>query len=235
MRRETPQPGAPTILYQDNHLLVVQKPPGILSQAAAAGQPNLLDQLKNYRQQMEGKPGRAFLGLVHRLDREVGGVMVFAKTSKGAARLTEQFRERRVVKRYLAVLEVARKGMDFAPVEWRDGLMKDEPAHRVIVRPVGTAGTQLAITRCEFLEAALPLVLARFEPQTGRKHQLRAQAAARGMPILGDRRYGAGRPFAGIALWAHSLTIEHPTRREALTFVAAVPAAWKQLPFKNWP
>ena len=216
-------------LYLDNHLLVVSKPAGTLSQADATGDPDLVSWAKAYLKERFDKPGNVFVGLVHRLDRPTSGVVVLARTSKAAGRLSDQFRRRAPDKRYLAVLDgvLAERG------EAVDGIVKRDGGG---VRVVGAEhpGAQRAALRWRTLAAeGRPgggrQSLVEVELLSGRKHQIRAQLAARGAPVLGDFRYGNETPWAdgrGIALHAWRLTIEHPTRREPMAFSAPLPSAW---------
>ena len=203
------------ILYEDNHLLVVEKPVNIPVQADSSGDMDLLRALKAYIRQAYNKPGEAYLGLVHRLDRPVGGVMVFARTSKAAARLTDQFQNRAAKKRYAAVAE----GRAQSGAQLTDWLVKDACTFSSAVVPEGTAGAKLARLRYALLaeqEGASLLDVALF---TGRAHQIRVQLAHAGLPIVGDQRYNPrARPGAQIALWAYALTLRHPTLGEEMTF-----------------
>ena len=214
------------ILYEDNHLLVVVKRPGLPAQRDESGDTDLLTLLKAYVGEKYQKPGAVYLGLVHRLDRPVGGLMVVARTSKAAARLSQQIRERCFDKRYLAVLqgEVSRQ------MELSDWLLKDERSGMVSVVPEGTPGAKLAqlvstprataaddITGDAYTLLDIRLI-------TGRAHQIRVQHASAGYPIAGDRRYGPGAARGSkpqsIALWASGLGFLHPTTRAPLRFFA---------------
>lgn len=228
------------VLHEDNHLLVVVKPSGLLTQSDAKGAASLLERMKERRKTVEKKPGQAFLGLVHRLDRAVSGVVVLAKTSKAAARLSAQFRDGTVRKRYLAVCEVREgkigAGRRRGQAElWEDRLQKDRSLNRsrVVATDANQAGpAKTARTRATLLEQKGRLALFLLEPLTGRSHQLRVQCAARGLSIVGDRRYGAATRFpGGIALHAHSITVAHPTLNAPIEFVAEPPASWARFPF----
>ena len=216
-----------SVLYEDNHLLVVVKPPGILAQGDSTGRPNLLDQAKDYIRITYNKPGRAFLGLVHRLDRQVGGVMVFARTSKAAGRLSAQFREKTAQKLYMAVVHGA----------------PDPPEGELINRLVRrgrktvTAGTadskaQEGALLYKTLQTGFSSSLLDIQLLTGRRHQIRFQLSEAGHPIVGDTLYGSSVPFKAdsIGLWAHTIVFSHPTRDEALTFTAQPPSDWPWLP-----
>jgi 23S rRNA pseudouridine1911/1915/1917 synthase len=217
------------ILYLDNHLLVVNKPAGFATMGVAADQLSLLVQAKAMIKRRYRKPGNVYLGVVSRLDRPVSGVVVFARTSKAAARLSEQFRHRLVEKQYLAIAE--KRPADDAGC-WIDWLTRDEASRTMRVDQQSRPDAQRAEVRFTVLETRGALTLLLLRPITGRRHQLRAQLSAHGCPIVGDQRYGAHRSFpAGIALHALSLTLCHPTRRESLTFRAPVPSCWQTCSF----
>ena len=221
-------PNAVTPLYLDNHLLVVNKPAGMLSQEDKTGDPDLVTLAKAYLKERFDKPGNVFVGLVHRLDRPTSGVVVLARTSKAAARLSRQFQQRGPDKTYLAVLD-GRLGDSPVWMELEDGILeRDGGGVRVV--PVGSTGSKAARLRVRMLAADGTRSLVEVELLTGRKHQIRAQLAARGASVLGDFRYGRPTPFAdghGIALHAVRMTVEHPTRKEAMTFVAKPPVSWR--------
>lgn len=205
------------ILYEDNHLLVVEKPVNLPVQADASGDPDLLGTLKAYVKERYNKPGEAYLGLVHRLDRPVGGVMVFARTSKAAARLSEQFRSHKAKKRYVAVVEGCPKPSD----SLCDFLVKDERTNTSRVVPAGTAGAKEARLQYRCLAREGGLALLDVSLDTGRPHQIRVQLAHAGLPILGDQRYNkAAAAGTQIRLFAYALTLTHPTLGEPLRFFA---------------
>lgn len=208
------------VLYEDNHLLVVEKPANVPVQADASGDEDLLTACKGYIKEKYAKPGEVYLGLVHRLDRPVGGVMVFARTSKAAARLTEQFSAHRTRKRYAAIVEGS------APGEGRlaDFIWKDERTNTTSVVPEGTPGAKLAKLSFRTLAREGGLSLLDVDLQTGRPHQIRVQLSHAGFPIKGDQRYNpAAQVGEQIRLWAYALTIVHPTLKEEMTFYALPP------------
>ena len=210
------------VLYEDNHLLVVEKPANVPVQADASGDEDLLTACKGYIKEKYQKPGEVYLGLVHRLDRPVGGVMVFARTSKAAARLTEQFSAHRAQKRYAAVVEGS------APAEARlsDFLLKNESTNTTSVVKEGTPGAKPARLSYRTLMRADGLSLLDVDLQTGRPHQIRVQLSHSGFPIKGDQRYNPNaRVGDQIRLWAYALTIAHPTLKEPMTFYALPPFA----------
>ncbi len=223
---------APHILYEDNHLLVVEKPENLPVQADASGDADLLSVCKAYVKERYRKPGEVYLGLVHRLDRPVGGVMVFARTSKAAGRLTSQFKDRTAHKRYVAIVE----GKAPAFGECVDWLLKDEKTNTTRVVPEGTDGAKKAILRYRTLARENGTSLLDVELLTGRPHQIRVQLSSRGLPIVGDMRYNPNaKPGTQIRLWSYTLTITHPTQQEPMTFYSIpqwreYPAALKLLP-----
>lgn len=219
-----------TPLYLDNHLLAVDKPPGLLTQADRTGDPDLVSLAKAYLKERFQKPGNVFVGLVHRLDRPTSGVVCLARTSKAASRLSDQFRRRVPDKRYIAVVRGVPSGLG-GWVEREDGIDKGEGGSVAVV-PVGTAGSQRARLRYRTLARDGRQSLVEVELLTGRKHQIRAQLAHIGHPVVGDFRYGDETPFAdgrGIALHAYRLRVEHPTLREPVLFASPPPDAWAGL------
>lgn len=215
------------ILYEDNHLLVVIKPAGILSQEDKTGDMDLLTMGKEYIGTAYNKPGAVYLGLVHRLDRPASGVMVFARTSKAAARLSEQFRERQPRKEYVALVDGLLTGDDV----WNDRLQKRE-GHVHVVKTGGKMARLAwrAIQSRPMGAAGKMVTLLHINLGTGRAHQIRVQSASRGHSIVGDFRYGSRRELDGqnLALHAYRLTIEHPTKREPMTFTAPIPPLWPE-------
>ena len=210
------------IIYEDNHLLVIMKPAGLLSQADETGDTDLLALGRDYLKKRYNKPGNVFLGLVHRLDRPASGVMVLARTSKAAARLTAQFKGRKTDKRYLAIVEGHLEGKG----SFEDYLVKDGRKSRVVSadHPKG----KVAKLSWEALGHQGGTTLVSVKLFTGRAHQIRLQFASRKHPLLGDLRYDASREFDGKNLALHSwlLAFEHPTREEPLCFKALPPATW---------
>ncbi len=223
------------VLYEDNHCLGVAKPAPLLTQGVPPGIPTLESMVKAYLKEKYHKPGNVYLGIPHRLDRPVSGVVVFARNTKAARRIAEQFQERRVRKLYWALVEGT-----VEPEEgvWEDYLLKVPEEARTEVATAETPGARLARLRYRRLRAVPEGALLEIELETGRMHQIRAQAARRGWPIRGDVLYGARLPFGppaelprerAIALHAHSLTFLHPIRYEPITLTAPLPVTWTGL------
>lgn len=218
-----------TVLYEDNHLLAVNKPPG----TASAHEPGcMLDLAKSYLKTRYNKPGNVYLGLVHRLDKPVSGVLLFARTSKAAARISEQFRKHSVLKTYLGLSEQPPRASRTEGWSYEDhGLMEDwlwhDDASRVVkIVPAHSPQAQDAVTEYRVLQSR-PQCLLQLTPRTGRRHQLRVQLASRGAAIIGDRKYGSTRSFpSGIALHAFQLAIHHPISGERLQIQTEPPAVW---------
>jgi 23S rRNA pseudouridine1911/1915/1917 synthase len=211
----------PKILFEDTHLIVVSKPAGLLSQGEITGDANLVDWCR-------GHFGRNYVGMVHRLDRFTSGLMVVAKRSKAAERLTKALQDGELVRIYRALLEGELK----SKAEWRHWLKKDPATNTSsVVRP-GASGAKEAVLHVEPISAhsakgGLRLTLAEFRLETGRSHQIRAQAAAMGHPLLGDSKYGAKYATLGLARPAlHSTRMEfpHPMTKEILRFEEPLPA-----------
>lgn len=200
------------ILYEDNHIIVVEKPVGILSQADKSNAPDMLSLIKAYIKEKYHKPGNVYLGLVHRLDRNVGGIMVFAKTSKAASRLSEQVRLRTLHKNYLAVVH------GLTPPNGRliHYLSKDE--ERNFVSVVSEAEGKYAELSYKRLADDGQYSLVQVDLKTGRPHQIRVQFAAIGHPLYGDHRYGKKDDAVHIALFANQLAFIHPTTKAELQF-----------------
>jgi 23S rRNA-/tRNA-specific pseudouridylate synthase len=225
------------ILFEDPHCLAVVKPPGLLTQArgTSADEPTLEAAVRRYLN--PGAPQLPYLGTVHRLDRPVSGVVLWAKTPKAARRLAEQFTARTAVKEYWAVVEGTLPefaSRDEPDEVWDDWLLPADAAGVVRPAAAGAARARHAITRVRRMgwpaaepQTQPPRTWLRLWPQTGRTHQLRAQAACRGRPVVGDRNYGSVQPFpCGIALHGRALTVHHPVLKTSMTWVAPLPAAW---------
>ena len=211
------------VLYEDNHLLVLNKPAG-LPTMGVDGKPCLLDVAKDYIRKKYDKPGNVYLGTVSRLDAPVTGVIVFARTSKAAARVAKQFRERHVDKTYWAIVHGEASEQPVACVDW---LRKDERHRRMHTCAADAEGAQEARLSYRGIMKLGDLSLVEIRLETGRKHQIRVQLSKRGHPIIGDRKYGGGVEFpVGIALHARRLEIQHPTLKRELEFIAPLPKSW---------
>jgi 23S rRNA pseudouridine1911/1915/1917 synthase len=226
---------APVILFEDNHCLAVAKPAPLLTQGVPPGIPTLEAQVQAYLKEKYHKAGHVYLGIPHRLDRPVSGVVLFARNTKSARRLAEQFQQRQVAKVYWAAVE-GEVGADEGV--WEDWLLKLPEEARSQPVPTDTPGARRAVLRFRRLRPCAGGTLLELLPETGRMHQLRVQAARRGWPIRGDLLYGAKMPFGPpaeqprdrvIALHARSLTFLHPIRYEPVTVEAPLPEAWREL------
>jgi 23S rRNA pseudouridine1911/1915/1917 synthase len=211
------------ILYEDNHCLAIAKPAGAVSAHFQGTEETLDRDVKRYLKEKYDKPGNVFLGVVHRLDRVVTGVLLFARTSKAAARLSEQFREGTVEKVYWAVVEGNVESQAGSLEDWLIKLDK-----HVEVVPPGSPGARQALLHFTKKNNHGDMTWLELRPQTGRTHQLRVQLAHHGHPIYGDAKYGSVRTFGqAIGLHARSLTFLHPVRYEPITLVAEVPREWR--------
>ena len=204
----------PDVLYEDNHVLVAVKPPNMLSQADATGDTDILSLLKEYIRVEYNKPGNVYLGLVHRLDRPVGGLMVFARTSKAASRLSDQMRKHEMGREYLCIAV----GETEDAFTLSDYLWMDPIQNKVVVCEADQKGSQLAVTHGRTLARRDGTSLCALKLETGRKHQIRAQMSHAGCPLWGDNRYGGGIPGQQIALWGYKLTFVHPVTRKVMRF-----------------
>jgi 23S rRNA pseudouridine1911/1915/1917 synthase len=233
------------VLYEDNHLLAVNKPAMLPTMGVAEDVPSLLTLAKDYVRRKYNKPGNVYLGIVSRLDAPVTGVVLLARTSKAASRLSRQFRERDVEKTYWAILEGRIKPSEG---QLTDYIRKDERHRKMHIASERTPGAQQAQLEYRVLAhdketrpstgsprllvslspCPFPASLVDVRPLTGRKHQIRVQLSHAGFPILGDRKYGSTRQFpAGIALHSRRLVVEHPVSKMQLEFEAPLPTAWR--------
>lgn len=214
-----------TVLYEDNHLIAVYKPAGILVQADKTGDPSLLDQVKYFLKNKYHKPGQVFLGLIHRLDRPVSGVILFAKTSKGASRLSEQFREHTTEKIYHALVVGKPKAERGNLTHY---ILKNEKTNKVTISDKPMKDAQEAQLYYEIVQSNGKYSIIKIKLGTGRSHQIRAQLASLGTPIVGDVKYGAPEPLPdkSLALCATSLTFETATGEERKTVAIDLPKEW---------
>lgn len=219
-----------SVLYEDNHIIVVLKPQNVASCPDESRDDNLLDMVKNYLKTVYNKPGNVYVGLVHRLDRPTGGVMVYAKTSKAASRLSEGLRHGDFEKRYLAVLcgtfETERGTLT-------DYLKKNPVNNMVYICTRGDEGAKEASLDYAVLQERDRYTLAEIRLHTGRSHQIRVQMAGASHPVFGDMRYGGSNAQKGkLALWAYSLSFTHPVLKERMRFIA-LPSE-EEVPWKNF-
>jgi 23S rRNA pseudouridine1911/1915/1917 synthase len=209
-------------IYMDNHLLVVNKPAGMLVQGDKTRDTSLLDYCKQFLKQEYKKPGDVFLGLVHRLDRPTSGIIVFARTSKAASRLSAQIRNRTVSKKYFALVE----GNTSPNGDFEDMIDRREKTSFISK----DQSAKFAKLQFKNLSNRNGISMLDINLITGRHHQIRVQFAHRGFPVLGDKKYGSKQKFNGdnIALFSYSITVSHPTRNEAMTFQASPDELWQK-------
>lgn len=210
------------VIYEDNHLLVVEKPVNVLSQGDDTNDKDMVNLLKDYIKVKYNKPGNVFIGLVHRLDRPVGGIMVFAKTSKAASRLSEQVRNKSFKKTYRAVLNGnMRKDNDTL----KDYLYKNKKTNMVSVVNKNHKDAKDAELSYETIAKNEKFSMVQVDLKTGRPHQIRVQFSSRKHPLFGDQRYGQDVNKKGdqIALWSYKIEITHPTTKEKMEFICEPP------------
>lgn len=211
------------VLFEDNHIIVAIKPAGVLSQSDGSSTPDMLTILKAYIKEEYSKPGEVYLGLVHRLDRPVSGVMVFARTSKAASRLSEQIRMRKVEKIYRCVV----KGILEGEGRLENFISKDEDKNIVTVIDKEKPGYKASYLDYRALASKDGLTMVEVKLGTGRSHQIRAQMAHTGYPLIGDQKYGdKDKRCKDIALEAYKLSFEHPVKHEIITFEAPIPSGY---------
>lgn len=205
------------VFYEDNHIIVVEKPNNVPSQSDKTGDEDMLTIVKKYIKQKYNKPGEVYLGLVHRLDRPTGGIMVFARTSKAASRLSEQIRNKEIKKKYLATCDGK---LEKTKAEWHDFLKKDERNNMSKVVQEGTKNVKEAILDYEVISynEKTDLSIVKVNLHTGRHHQIRVQFASRNHSLYGDQKYGTRGRGKQLRLWAYYLSFKHPTTKEILEF-----------------
>ena len=214
------------IIYIDNHLIAVTKPAGLLTQPDRNTDESLIDQTRQWIKEKYNKPNNIFLGLVHRLDRNVSGVVLFARTSKAASRLSKQFREGTPKKHYRAIVLGKLKEEHTTLVHY----LRKEKSLRATVFPRETPTAKRSELSYEVINSLEKKSLLEVSLSTGRFHQIRAQMAFIGHPIMGDVKYGAPDPLPNqeIALYAHKLVFSHPISNEEITLTAPEPKTWEQ-------
>lgn len=205
------------VIYEDNHIIVVEKKANIPSQGDKTGDVDMLTLIKKYIKEKYNKPGDVYLGLVHRLDRPVGGVMVFAKTSKAASRLSEQVRNKDFKKKYLVIVDGK---MEKEKGSLENYLLKNERLNMSKVVDEGTKNAKIAKLDYEVLkyDDEIDLSVLKINLHTGRHHQIRVQLSNQGHSIYGDQKYGTRGRGKQICLWAYELEIIHPTTKETMKF-----------------
>ena len=218
------------VIYEDNHILVVEKPCNVPSQADNTGDVDMMALCKDYLREKYNKPGNIYVGLVHRLDRPVGGIMVFAKTSKASSRLSESIRTKNFNKTYLAIVEnnhLEEEGI------FEDYMYKNEALNKSAVCSKGKSGAKLARLSYKIISTQIinrkPYSLVEINLETGRHHQIRVQFSSRKCPLYADQKYGNGPISEQIALWAYKVSFKHPVKDEIVTFKCNPPneAIWK--------
>lgn len=217
------------IVFEDNHLLVINKKAGQLVQGDKTGDLSLLDLIKNFIKVRDQKPGNVFLGLVHRIDRPTSGLVIYAKTSKALSRLTQMVKNREIKKTYWAVVPKVEIPKNQRLINY---LQKNEKNNKATVFPKATDGAKEAILNYEIVKVLDNFQLLEVDLETGRHHQIRAQLSKIGVPIKGDLKYGSARsnPDGGIHLHARQLEFIHPVTKENIKITAPVPqndAVWK--------
>ena len=217
------------ILFEDNHLLIINKKAGQLVQGDKTGDESLLESIKNFIKKRDQKPGNVFLGLVHRIDRPTSGCVIYAKTSKALSRLTVMVKNREVKKTYWAVVPKTEIPHEQRLVHF---LKKNEKNNKSTVFPKATEGAKESILNYKIIKVLDNFQLLEVDLETGRHHQIRAQLSKIGIPIKGDLKYGSPRsnPDGGINLHARNLEFMHPVTKEKISVTAAVPqndAVWK--------
>ena len=217
------------IVFEDNHILVINKLPGQLVQGDKTGDLSLLDLIKNFIKKRDRKPGNVFLGLVHRIDRPTSGLVIYAKTSKALSRLTQMVKNREIKKTYWAVVPKVEIPKQQRLIHY---LQKNEKNNKSTVFPNVTEGAKEAILNYEIIKTLDNFQLLEVDLETGRHHQIRAQLSKIGVPIKGDLKYGSPRsnPDGGIHLHARALEFIHPVTKENIKITAPVPqndAVWK--------
>ena len=218
------------VIFEDNHIIVVEKPVNIPSQGDKTGDLDMLTIIKDYLKEKYNKPGNVYLGLVHRLDRPVGGVMVFAKTSKAASRLSEEVRIKELKKTYLVIVNGK---MEKNEGTFEDYLLKNEKTNISKVVKQGTKNSKLAILDYEVMkyDKDTDLSVLKINLHTGRHHQIRVQLSSRNHSIYGDQKYGGRGHGKQITLWSYKLKIKHPTTKKMIEFTSIpnIDGSWKIL------
>jgi 23S rRNA pseudouridine1911/1915/1917 synthase len=230
MDEKKPKQNILQVLYEDNHLLAVFKPAGLLVQGDSTGDLTMLEMARKYITTKYNKPGRVYIGLIHRLDRPVAGVVLFARTSKAAARLCDQIRERMINKTYWAVIHGK-----LLPSEGEISGYIIRHGRKSFLSSPDKTNAQIASLSYRTLESLSKFSLVEIKLKTGRHHQIRVQMAGMGHPVLGDRKYGSPYrlPERMIALLAKRLVVIHPTKAEEILIESPTPDTWPWPPLMN--
>jgi 23S rRNA pseudouridine1911/1915/1917 synthase len=210
------------IIYEDNHLIIVNKPAGMPVQGDESGDVSLYELVQQYIKEKYKKPGDVYLGLVHRIDRPVSGLVIFARTSKAASRLSEMFRERKIQKTYLAIVDKQPPQLEGTI---RNYIWKDKDANRAYCYAREKKGSKLAVLNYQLKEEVNQFILLEVNPETGRPHQIRAQLSSINCPIVGDTKYGNKMPLndRSICLLARRLEFIHPVKNTKMEVLAPAP------------
>lgn len=218
------------VLYEDNHIIVVVKPCNVPTQADKTGDVDILTLIKDYIKEKYQKPGNVYVGLVHRLDRPVGGVIVFAKTSKAASRLSESIRNKTFTKTYLAIVngELEEKQGSFENYLWKDEVLN---MSKIVSKE--KHGAKFAKLNYEVLQEKDNLSLVKINLETGRHHQIRVQFAGNNHSLYGDQKYGKGPKNKQIALWAYEISFKHPVKDEIMKFNCKPEGTFEKFDLKN--
>lgn len=217
----------PDIIYEDNHIIVAIKPAGVLSQGDYSGETSLLDMIKEYVRVKYSKSGEAYIGLIHRLDRPVSGLIVFARTSKAAARMQKEFTSGRIEKYYIAVIENGER-IEEGWTTAEGNLLRERDITRIVGDESGH--TERGILHCHPVMRTKKYTMVLVKLDTGKKHQIRAQLSGLGCPVAGDKKYGSGTAIKdGICLHSAYLAFIHPTLKSRMEFYSPPPDFFKNL------
>lgn len=210
------------IIYEDNHLIAINKRPGDLVQGDKTGDNTLIDQVKNYIKKKYNKPRGVFLGLIHRLDRPTSGLILFAKTSKALRRINKQFKDKKTQKKYWAIIDKSFDSNSGTLTHW---LKRNPKMNKSFANNEEVNDSKKAILHYKKIIKLRKYCVLEIDLETGRHHQIRSQLSFIGFPVKGDLKYNAKRknPDASIDLHARSLTINHPTTKKKITFLASPP------------
>jgi len=223
------------IIFEDNHIIIVQKPAGMPTQGDESGDTSLFELVQQYIKKKYNKPGDVYLGLVHRVDRPVSGLVMFARTSKAASRLSEMFRERTIEKTYLAIVDTQPLILEDTITNY---IWKDKEANKAYCYNKEKSGSKKAVLDYKQVQAVGGNFLLEVKPHTGRSHQIRAQLASIGCPIIGDNKYGSSITLEdrSICLLARRLKFIHPVKKTPLEVVSKTPTGrfWQKFTYQGF-